>query len=353
MRSRAVSLPLACTLSTAASPTGCSVSSVRLRSSASLPAVVWMSISWSAFASTWVSEVLVMGIELSRGRGRGPNPTPRAGVLRWVAMDRDSPRAPLDAAALRDGLVGPGMPWRQLDVVTETGSTNADLIALAERGVDIDGSVLLAEYQTAGRGRHGRHWAAPPRAQIALSVGVGAASVPRSAWGWLPLATGVAVADALTAVCGVAAGLQWPNDVLVDGGKLAGILAEVTAPTPVIVLGLGLNVTLTADEAPDPAATSLLMLGSSVTGRNMLARRILRELALRIDAWRTAGGADPALIADYQRYSLTLGSRVRAALPGDREVVGIAAAVDETGRLRVDTGGQTVAISAGDITHLR
>jgi BirA family transcriptional regulator, biotin operon repressor / biotin---[acetyl-CoA-carboxylase] ligase len=268
-------------------------------------------------------------------------------------MNRDSLRAPLDAAALRDGLAGAGRPWRQLDVVAETGSTNADLIARAEGGADIDGSVLLAEYQNAGRGRHGRQWSAPPRAQIALSVGVGAAAVPRSGWGWLPLATGVAVADALTAVCGVAPGLKWPNDVLVNGGKLAGILAEVAAPTPVIVLGLGLNVSLTAEEAPDPVATSLLMLESSATDRNTLARKILRELAVRIDAWRTAGGADAALIADYQRYSLTLGSRVLAILPGDREVVGTAQAIDETGRLCVDTGGETVAISAADITHLR
>jgi BirA family transcriptional regulator, biotin operon repressor / biotin---[acetyl-CoA-carboxylase] ligase len=268
-------------------------------------------------------------------------------------MDQQFPRPPLDVAALRDGLVGVGGPWRQLDVVTETGSTNADLIARAEGCADIDGSVLLAEYQNAGRGRHGRKWSAPPRAQIALSVGVAAESVPRSGWGWLPLATGVAVADALTAVCDVAPGLKWPNDVLVDGGKLAGILAEVAAPTSVIVLGLGLNVTLTAEEAPDPAATSLLMLGSSATDRNALARKILGELALRIDAWRGAGGADAALVADYQRYSLTLGSRVRAILPDDREVVGTAHAVDETGRLCVDTGGQTVAISAGDITHLR
>jgi len=264
-----------------------------------------------------------------------------------------TPRPPLDAAALRDELVGPGRPWRQLDVVTETGSTNADLIARAEGGADIDGSVLLAEYQNAGRGRHGRQWSAPPRAQIALSVGVGGASVPRSGWGWLPLATGVAVADALTAECGVAVGLKWPNDVLVDGGKLAGILAEVAAPTPVIVLGLGLNVSLTADEAPDPVATSLLMLGSPAIDRNTLARKILAELALRIDAWRSAGGADGALIADYQHYSLTLGSRVRAVLPGGREVVGTAHTVDETGRLCIDTGGETVAISAGDITHLR
>src|ERR1700734_4165773 len=91
--------------------------------------------------------------------------------LGWSAMD-DSVRAPLDVAALRDGLVGPGMPWRELDVVAETGSTNADLLARAEAGAAIDGSVLLAEYQNAGRGRHGRHWLAPPRTQVALSVGV-------------------------------------------------------------------------------------------------------------------------------------------------------------------------------------
>ncbi|MBV9351333.1 MAG: biotin--[acetyl-CoA-carboxylase] ligase [Mycobacterium sp.] len=269
-------------------------------------------------------------------------------------MDRDSLRPPLDAAALRDGLVGPGMPWRRLDVVNETGSTNADLLDRSGAGNDIDGSVLLAEYQHVGRGRHGRHWQAPPRAQIALSVGIDGSSVPHSGWGWLPLATGVAVVDALNAVAGVdAVGLKWPNDVLAGDGKLAGILTEVAAPASAIVVGLGLNVTLTADEVPDPAATSLLMLGSSATDRNVLARRILRELARRIDAWRAAGGADAALVADYQRYSLTLGTRVRATLPGNKEVVGIARVVDELGQLHVDTGGEVVTISAGDIAHLR
>jgi BirA family biotin operon repressor/biotin-[acetyl-CoA-carboxylase] ligase len=267
-------------------------------------------------------------------------------------MDHDAPRPPLDGGALRDGLVGPGLPWRQLDVVGETGSTNADLLARCAAGVDIDGSVLLAEYQTAGRGRHGRQWSAPPRAEIAMSVGIGASSVPQSGWGWLPLATGVAVVDALAAVTGMEAGLKWPNDVMVGDGKLAGILAEVAAPKPLIVVGLGLNVTMTADEAPDPAATSLLMLGSPAD-RNLLTARILRELARRIEQWRAAGGANPELLADYRRYSLTLGQRVRAMLPGDRSVTGVAQAVDELGRLRIDTAEQTVTISAGDITHLR
>jgi BirA family biotin operon repressor/biotin-[acetyl-CoA-carboxylase] ligase len=268
-------------------------------------------------------------------------------------MNADPPAAPLDPAALRDGLVGPGLPWRRLDVVAETGSTNADLLERSASGEDIDKTVLLAEYQSAGRGRHGRHWSTPPRTQIALSAGIDGRSVPRTGWGWLPLATGVAVADALAAVAGVSAGLKWPNDVLVDGGKLAGILAEVAAPASTIVVGLGLNVTLGAQEAPDPAATSLLLLGAAPQDRLALTRRILRELAGRIDAWRTAGGADAALIADYQRYSRTLGTRVRATLPGEREVVGLARGVDELGRLQVDTGADVVTVSAGDITHLR
>lgn len=261
-------------------------------------------------------------------------------------------RPPLDATAISDDLVGPGLAWQRLDIVDETGSTNADLMARAAAGEDIDGAVLLAEFQNAGRGRHGRHWSAPPRAQSALSVGVSGASVPRSGWGWLPLLTGVAVVDALAGEAGVTAGLKWPNDVVVGDGKLAGILAEVAAPAPVIIVGLGLNVTLTPDEAPDPVATSLAMLGS-LTDRNTLAHRILRDLASRVDAWRTAGGADPELVAAYQRYSVTLGSRVRASLPGDREIVGVARAIDDLGRLCIDTGGQIETVSAGDITHLR
>ena len=268
-------------------------------------------------------------------------------------MDSDPQRPALDLSPLRDALVGPGLPWRQLEVVDETGSTNADLLARAAAGVDIDGVALVAEYQTAGRGRHGRHWSAPPRSQIALSVGVGAGDVPAPAWGWLPLATGVAVVDALSEVTGIVAGLKWPNDVLVGSGKLAGILAEVAAPEPVIVVGLGLNVTLTADEAPDPVATSLSMLDSPVTDRNVLLHAVLRHLAARIAGWRSTGGADATLAADYRRHSLTIGTRVRASLPGDRAVEGVADAVDELGRLRIDTGEQMVTVSAGDITHLR
>ena len=259
----------------------------------------------------------------------------------------------LDVTRLRDQLVGAGAPWRQLDVVAETGSTNADLLARAAAGEDINGAVLLAEHQTAGRGRHGRHWSAPARTQLSLSVGVAADMVPTSGWGWLTLATGVAVADAIAEVSGLQVGLKWPNDVIAGDGKLAGILAEVAAPKQVIVVGLGLNVTMTAEEAPDPVAVSLAMLGASVIDRNVWADKVLRHLASRIAAWRAAGGADDALKADYRRHSCTLGARVRADLPGDERVEGLAEGIDDTGRLVIDTGDRTVTVSAGDVTRLR
>lgn len=266
-------------------------------------------------------------------------------------------RAPLDLIGIRKDLVGPGRAIRTLDIVDSTGSTNIDLLDRHASGADIDGAVLIAEHQSAGRGRQGRSWSTPPRSQIALSMGVGARGVSPTAWGWLPLLTGVAVVDAVTATTGIRPGLKWPNDILVGQAKLGGILAEVASPAPLIVVGIGLNVTLTArelqDAAPDSRATSLLMLGSTMLDRSALLGSVLAELTARIDRWRSAGGADPALIADYREHSVTLDTHVRALLPGGREIVGTATDLDELGQLHIDTGAQTVAVSAGDITHLR
>lgn len=271
---------------------------------------------------------------------------------RLTGMHRDQLRLPLDAVSLREALTGHDLPWRQLDVVAETGSTNADLLARAAAGDDIDGSVLIAEHQTSGRGRGGRTWLGVPSALITMSVGVSTRGVSSETWGWVPLMTGVAVVDAVAAVTGVRAGLKWPNDVLVGDGKLAGILAEVATPAPVIVVGVGLNVTLQPDEIAAPGVTSLSALGLDAD-RNTLVRNLLGKLAARMWHWRDAGGADAALMADYRACSVTIGSRVRALMPGDRDIVGDAVAVDEQGRLCIDVGGAIVPVSAGDITHLR
>ena len=254
-------------------------------------------------------------------------------------------RVPLDVEVLRAAISG--TPWRRVDVVEQTGSTNADLIARAAAGEDIAGAVLLAEYQSAGRGRHGRSWSAPPRSQISMSVGIDTLGIGPERWGWLPLLTGLAVAHTVRDF-GINAGLKWPNDVLVGTGKLAGILAEVAAP--VIVVGLGLNVSLTADELPDPQAVSLKML-SRDTDRTVLTVSVLGALSDRLGQWRAA--SVDALAADYRSVSTTIGTRVRAILPGDSEIVGTATGIDESGRLLIEDGGTAVTVSAGDITHLR
>jgi len=271
----------------------------------------------------------------------------------------DRHRPPLDVDGVRRDLVGPGRAVRRLDVVDSTGSTNADLLARHAAGEDIDGVVLVAEHQSAGRGRQGRSWSTPPRSQIALSLGVDVSGLRPAAWGWLPLLTGVAVVDAVQATTGLRPGLKWPNDIEIGAGKLGGILAEMAAP--VVVVGLGLNVTLTAAEidaeAPEARATSLLMLGSTMLDRSALLGSILAELTARIDRWKNfpdrTGGPDPSLVQDYRRHSLTLGARVRAVVPGGDEIVGVATDIGDCGQLLIDTGTETVTLSAGDVTHLR
>jgi BirA family biotin operon repressor/biotin-[acetyl-CoA-carboxylase] ligase len=268
-------------------------------------------------------------------------------------MPMDRLRAPLDAQSLRGIVLGPPSPWRRLDVIPETGSTNADLVSRAMAGEDIHGAVLIAEHQIRGRGRNGRKWSAIPGAQILLSVGVATHGVPTHLWGWLPLAAGVAVADAVLAVSGIDARLKWPNDVLADGGKLAGILAEAVPTRAAIVVGIGVNVTLRSAEVPDVGIASLLELGIEAPDRDRLTRRLLLDLGGRIAEWRQAGAGSSKLIVDYRARSATIGSRVRATLPGGGRVVGMARDVDDQGRLVIDADGQPVAISAGDVVHLR
>ena len=263
-------------------------------------------------------------------------------------MTADLP--PLDAAAIQ---AAAGDGWR-VEVVAETGSTNADLAARAQAGEDVAGVALFTEDQTEGRGHQGRNWSAVPRSQILVSVGVDTTDVPSETWGLLSLAAGVAVVEAVAEVAGVQAALKWPNDVLVGTGKLAGILAEVAAPggaSPVIVVGIGLNVSLAADELPDPVAVSLLSLGVAQPDRQRLAVALLNRLHARIAEWRAGGNVE--LLAVYRTHSATLGQSVRAELPGGREVHGQATDIDRNGSLLIDSADGVVAVSAGDVIHLR
>ncbi|MET4609567.1 BirA family biotin operon repressor/biotin-[acetyl-CoA-carboxylase] ligase [Rhodococcus sp. PvR044] len=289
-------------------------------------------------------------------------PAAAAGAHSLIGMYTDLNRPPLVADALRRALVrgmaggDPHAFYSSLDVVTETGSTNADLLARAADSA-LDRAVLISEFQDHGRGRHARSWVAPPRSAVSVSVLLRMPGIDPADLGWLPLLAGVAVVDAMRSVAEVDAVLKWPNDVLIGGKKVAGILAEVaaTAPVPSVVLGIGLNVSLTESELPVPTATSLALAGAATTDRDTVVRALLRALAAEWTKWQRNGWDTKALAESYRDRCATIGQRVRAELPGGGELLGTASGIDAQGRIVIspDGGREPVAVSAGDITHLR
>jgi BirA family transcriptional regulator, biotin operon repressor / biotin---[acetyl-CoA-carboxylase] ligase len=271
--------------------------------------------------------------------------------------DDDLLRTALDESSRRATMAGPG--WGPVAVLPSTGSTNADAADQAREGAP-EGFTVVADEQTAGRGRLGRAWTSPPGAGLAMSVVLRPVVAERS-WGWLTLLAGVAVVDALRGH-DVDAALTWPNDVMVDGPafddsagprKLGGLLAEHVQDA--VVLGIGLNVDLTLDELPVARATSTRLEGSTVR-REVLLVSVLDRLRERYTNWQLAAGDAErcGLLADYAAFCLTLGSRVRATLPGDVVLEARAEAVDPDGRLvlRTEDGG-VQRVSAGDVLLLR
>jgi biotin-[acetyl-CoA-carboxylase] ligase BirA-like protein len=266
----------------------------------------------------------------------------------------DLDRPPLNERALNRALVHPGGLWREVRVVEETGSTNADLADLAREGAE-PGLVLVAEAQTSGRGRMGRAWTAPPRSGLFFSV-----LLPQddslTRLGWLPLVAGVAVVSALRGFAEIEgaergrmadAELKWPNDVLIGERKLAGILAQRVDAG--VIVGIGLNVGLRADELPVPTATSLLI-EDAPADRDPVLRAILRELAVRHEQLRTDA---PAVRRAYREMCGTLGRHVRVELPEGVAIVGEARDIEEAGRLVVSGADGEHLLSAGDVVHVR
>ena len=275
----------------------------------------------------------------------------------------DLERPPLSERALRRALIVDGGLWTDVRYAYRTGSTNADGVAAARAGAP-EGLAVLADEQTAGRGRLDRQWTSPPAAGIAMSILVrpgeavparGWPAVPPSRYAHLPLLAAVALVECVRRLGDVDAVLKWPNDLLIDGRKCAGLLAE-TVPASggtaaAVVIGIGLNVTLREDELPRPDATSLQLAGSSCVDRDPLVRAMLRGFADGYARWRDVTG-DPlagGLVESYRYHCATIGTSVRVDLPGGGVLTGMATAVDDDGCLVVD--GRTV--TAGDVVHVR
>jgi BirA family transcriptional regulator, biotin operon repressor / biotin---[acetyl-CoA-carboxylase] ligase len=277
---------------------------------------------------------------------------PDAPSSRWSDLERPA----LDGPALSDALTRDSSLWRSLEVVPEIGSTNAELIARAaadpEGGGAPEGTVLVAEHQVTGRGRLDRSWTSPPRAGITVSFLL-RPDVPAARKGWLPLLTGVALAEAVAEGTGVLPSLKWPNDLLAaDGRKLAGILAETTGKA--VVVGVGLNVSTTPGELPDTGTSLARVLGTTVYRAPVLLA-FLRAFERRYRRWTEVLG-DPVssgLAQDYLAWSSTVGTEVAVGLPDGSTLEGTAQAVDWDGRLVVATAQGTVELASGDVQHVR
>ena len=283
----------------------------------------------------------------------------------------------LDLERIRTALAD---DFTTIDFVEKTGSTNTDLMQATNVA---DGTVLLADEQLSGKGRLGRTWTAPAGSQVILSVLLLPESLDHL--GTLPLAAGLAVTDSIEGTV-----LKWPNDVHIDGNKLCGILAEAgpvgqafkaapkteltkvevgksevnkaevnkaevnkaevnkavgsAAPSARVVVGMGINVTLTREDLPIEKATSLALEGRD-TDRTELTITVLKNLRRRIAQWENQ---DPQLLRDYRAVCSSLGQEVRLETPSG-DVTGHVDGIGEDGRIMV--AGEYY--SAGDVTHLR
>lgn len=240
------------------------------------------------------------------------------------------------------------MPWSRVDIVAEVASTNAALMLDPQPW-----RVLVADYQSAGRGRLDRGWQAPAGLGISVSVTLPLPQEPER-WGWVPLLVGLAVRRAVQRSTGLHPGLKWPNDLLLPVGdgpqlKVGGILCEVAPGSdPVVVAGIGLNVWQDTEQLATQSATSLALNGSRVDREEIIAA-ILEALVEIRAGWDTPGGADD----DYRASCVTLGQQVRVQISRDRSCSGQAVDIDALGRLVVDDGEQLVPHSVGDIVHVR
>jgi BirA family transcriptional regulator, biotin operon repressor / biotin---[acetyl-CoA-carboxylase] ligase len=253
-----------------------------------------------------------------------------------------APRPVLDP----DRLVTP-QGWR-VEITEASPSTNAVVAERARAGED-EGLVVVTEHQTAGRGRLDRVWETPARSSLTLSVLL-RPDAPAQDWPWLPLLTGYAVQAALADRLPDIA-LKWPNDVLVEERKVAGILVErIDTPLgPAAVIGIGINVSQTLEELPVALATSIELETGEPVERTGLLGQVLGSLHGLQGLLR-----DPeALRAAYVDVCSTLGRAVDVHLPEGDVRRGEALDIDSRGALVVSSAEGTFTVGAGDVIHVR
>ncbi len=230
-------------------------------------------------------------------------------------------------------------------------STNSRAAVLAREGAPA-GSLIVARQQTAGRGRQGRTWISPPDAGIAMSILL-RPEIPLTRLPLITLATGVAVAQAVEALCGIQLGLKWVNDLTAGGKKVGGILAEM--PGQALVIGIGINLRLDEGNIPDDLKNRIDWL-ENLAGRPLEPSLLVAEICrfLERQYFSLMEGKSQAIIDSWKHYSVTLGKEVMVVSPtGDsaRNISGRAVDIAESGALLIEkTDGTRVELSAGEIS---
>lgn len=247
-------------------------------------------------------------------------------------------------------LSGP-LLWHTVDHVPEVVSTN-DLALERLRAGTPPGLVVVADRQTGGRGRQGRTWRDGPRRDSSLMLSAVVPSPPVHTT-LVPLAAGVATADSLRRA-GTTPWLKWPNDVLLDGRKTAGILVEQhhVNGADLLLIGIGINLDWRGtDRTGDAAAWTSV---AEQTGADVDRGDVLADLLRGLAAWLHSVPGDPLrLLVTYRDMCSTIGAQVRVSFPDGTSAVGRAVDLDRDGRLVVDTAERQIAVNAGDVEHVR
>ena len=229
-------------------------------------------------------------------------------------------------------------------MVEVTGSTQDDLYQLASTDSVIPKTILASEYQISGRGRLDRTFTAPPMSALTFSLYI-EPKVEREEWSFITLLAGLSVHEALASLDPqVSVGIKWPNDLLIGDKKFVGMIAQATKKG--IILGIGINVGMTAEELPVENATSLSLEGFSNLDRNDILASIINHFEINLEMWEH----DKSFLAEYRSASVTIGKDVEVTLPGGELIHSKAIDISNAGALLLEDGSE---VTVGDVVHLR
>ncbi len=296
---------------------------------------------------TGISRTMVWKhISSLRGQGFAIEAVPSQGYR--LTSEPDLLRKRDIASGLKIKVIG-----RDIQLFATIISTNTSAMELASKGA-AEGTVVISEMQTGGKGRLGRKWISP-KGNLYLSI-ILRPSVPTHKAPLITMAGAVAAASAIRSVCRVAAGIKWPNDILVFDKKVCGLLTEMSAEQDRIrhiVLGLGIDVNMRLDELP-PDIRSLTTTLAEATGATVDRTALLRQLLRDLDHWyRQFLTQDTSVLEEWKKLNVTIGRRIMVSSTGE-QIEGMAQGIDEDGRLIVkQDNGSTRAVAAGDVTIVK